>query len=290
MTVTKIRLFDTARELVLGGRDNTRDDILVHKINPGSPAVRAVTEDRTDADGQYDTSRYYGGRMVEMVATIWSAALLREVSTYLSPRIRPMLGVTDPDIYDGERFLLLRRDNFTPGDIDHLSHIRRPLQFQWACPTGMWQATEPITFELNAEGGQQAGMVFPEVFPLVFPATQGVGQTLHTNPGTEPVDQVARLYGPCRGPRYTNDSTGESLVFSSDLVIGLGEYVEINTATHSAYYLSDPAASRAHFLDYTTSTWWQIPPGESAVRYHPTAEVDAGCGSVTTYRPAWADQ
>lgn len=290
MTVTKIRLFDGARETVLGGRDHTRDDILVHKINPGSPAVRAVTEDRTNADGQYDTSRYYGGRTVSMEATVWSPDLLREITTYLSPRLRPMLGITDPDVYDGERFLLLRRDNFTPGDIDHLSHLRRPLQFQWACPTGMWQATEPVTFELNAETEDRTGETWPLVFPMVFPAAQPRGRAVHTNPGTEPADQVVRLYGPCRGPRYTNDTTGESLVFSTDLVIGLGEYVEINTATHSVYYLSDPAASRAHFLDYTESTWWQIPPGESVVRYHPTSEVDAGSGSVTTYRPSWADQ
>lgn len=289
MTVTRIRLFDDARELVLGGRDHTRDDILVHKINPGSPSVRAVTEDRTNAHGQYDTTAFYGGRVVSMEATIWSPDLLREITTYLSPALRPRLGVTDPDIYDGERFLMLRRDNFTPGDIDHLSHIRRPLQFQWACPTGAWQATDPVTFELNAEVEDVTGMTFPLSFPLIFPAAQPRGRVLHTNPGTEPVDQVVRLYGPCRGPRYTNDTTGESLVFSSELTIGLGEYVEINTASHTAYYLSDPAASRAHFLDYTVSDWWQIPPGESIVRYHPSAEVDAGCGSVTTYRPSWVD-
>lgn len=289
MTVTRIRLFDDTRELVLGGRDHTRDDILVHKINPGSPSVRAVTEDRTGAHGQYDTTAFYGGRTVSMEATIWSPELLREITTYLAPSLRPRLGVTDPDIYDGERFLMLRRDNFTPGDIDHLSHIRRPLQFQWACPTGAWQATDPVVFELNAEVEDVTGMTFPLEFPLIFPAAQPRGRVLHTNPGTEPVDQVARLYGPCRGPRYTNDTTGESLVFSSELTIALGEYVEINTANHTAYYLSDPAASRAHFLDYTVSDWWQIPPGESVVRYHPTAEVDAGCGSVTTYRPSWVD-
>jgi hypothetical protein len=290
VTVTKIRLFDGARELVLGGRDNTRDDILVHKINPGSPTVRTVAEDRTGAHGQYDTTRYYSGRVVEMVATVWSPSLLREITTYLSPALRPMLGITDPDIYDGERFLLLRRDNFTPGDIDHMAHIRRPLQFQWACPTGAWQATDPVTFELNAETEDPAGITFPIEFPISFPAAQPRGRVLHTNPGTEPADQVARLYGPCRGPRYTNDTTGETLAFTTDLVIGLGEYVEIDTANHTAYYLSDPAATRAHFLDYTVSTWWQIPPGQSVVRYHPTSEVDAGSGSVTTYRPAWVDQ
>jgi len=289
MTVTKIRLFDETRELVLGGRDHTRDDILVHRINPGSPSVRAVSEERTNADGLYDTTRYYGGRVVEMIATVWSPSLLREITTYLSPRARPMLGVTDPDIYDGERFLLLRRDNFTPGDIDHRSHIRRPLQFQWACPTGLWQATDPISFELAAEGGSQAGRIYPEVWPRRYPPTAGSGQLRHDNPGTEPVDQMVRLYGPCRGPRYSNDSTGETLAFQSSLVIPSGEYVELDTANHTAYYLSDPAASRAHLLDWTVSSWWQIPSGESAVRYHPTAEVDAGCGAVATYRPSWAD-
>lgn len=289
MTVTKIRLFDGDREIVLGGRDHTRDDILVHSIDPGSPAVRAVTEDRTGADGQYDTTQYYGGRTVAVEATIWSPALLREITTYLSPRLRPCLGVTDPDVYPGERFLLLRRDNFSPGPINHTSHIRRPLLLQWQCPTGMWQGTEPITFELNAEGGTQAGRTYPETWPRRYPPTAGSGQMRHTNPGTEAADQTVRLYGPCRGPRYSNDTTGETLAFAGDFSIPSGEYVEINTANHTAYYLSDPAASRAHRLDYAVSTWWRVPPGESAVRYHPVADVDAGCASVTSYLAAWAD-
>ena len=290
MTVTKIRLFDADRETVLGGRDHTRDDILVHKIDPGSPSVRAVTEDRTNADGVYDTTRHYGGRTVAVEATVWSATLLREITTYLSPRLRPMLGVTDPDVYDGERFLLLRRDNFTPGPIDHRSHIRRPLQFQWQCPTGVWQATDPVTFSLNAEGEDTTGRVYAEVFPRVYPAAIPRGRVLHDNPGTEPADQTVRLYGPCAGPRYTNDTTGETITFRAELVLGLGEYVEVNTAAHTAYLNSDPAASRAHFLDYAESTWWQVPPGQSTVRYHPAAAVDAGSGSVTTYRPSWLDQ
>lgn len=291
MTVTKIRLFDTTRETVLGGRDYTRaDEILVHRIKVGSPSVRAVTEDRTNASGMYDTTMLHGGRVVEMVATVWSPELLREITTFLSPRLRPMLGITDPDVFDGERFLMLRRDNFDPGDIDHLSHVRRQLQFQWVCPTGLWQATDPQSFTLNAQTSTAAGRTYPLVFPRVYPATQGgLGQAIIENPGTEPADQMVRLYGPCRGPRYTNDSTGETLVFTEDAVVAAGEYIELDTANHTAFYLSDRAASRGHLLDYSLSTWWQVPPGTSAVRYHPTSEVDVGCGSVTTYRPAWLD-
>lgn len=289
MTVTKVRLFDDARELVLGGRDYTREDILVHSIDPGSAAVRAVAEDRTGANGSYDTTMLYGGRTVAMEATLFSAPLLNELASYLSPRLRPRLGVTDPDIYSGERFLLLRRDNYDPGKITHMSHLRRPLLFQWQCPTGVWQATDPISFSLNAQGSGRVGMIFPEVLPLVFPAAQGTGQAIHVNPGTEPADQMVRMYGPCRGPRYTNDTTGETLVFTEDLVVAAGEYVEVDTANHTAYYLSDPAASRSQYLDWSLSTWWQVPPGRSAVRYHPTSEVDVGCGSVSTYRPAWLD-
>ena len=289
MTVTRIRLFDGTRETVLGGRDFTRDDILVHKINLGSPAVRAVSEDRTNADGTYDTTRHHGGRVVEMVATIWSATLLAELAGWLHPRMRPMLGITDTDWPGGERFAVLRRDNFAPGDISNLSHLRRPLQFQWACPSGLIESTEPVSFELSAEADTTTGRTYPLVFPRVYPVSAGTGQVLHTNIGTTWSDQVVRLYGPCHGPRYTNDSTGETISFSEELVVAAGEYVEVDTLRHTALYLSDPQASRTNFLDWSISTWWQIPPGQSAIRYHPVSEVDAGCGSVTTYRPAYLD-
>lgn len=291
MTVTKIRLFDDAREMVLGGHDFTRrTEILIHSIDAGSPAVRAVTEDRTSASGTYDTTQFHGGRAVAMTATVYSPDVLRELSTYLSPRLRPNLGVTDPSIYDGERFLALRRGDFTPGDIDHLSHLRRKLQVQWVCPTGLWQATDALTFTLNAQAEDLTGRTYPLIFPRIYPSTVGgAGQLLIDNPGTEPSDQMVFLYGPCNGPRYTCDTTGETLIFSEDLVIAAGDYVEVDTANHTAFYLSDRSASRAQYIDYTQSTWWQIPPGASSVRYHPVSEVDAGCGAVATYRPAWLD-
>lgn len=290
MTVTKIRLFDDARELILGGRDNTRrGEIYIHTLDAGSPAVRAVTEDRTGANGVYDTTTLYGGRTVAMTATIYSSELLHELASYLSPRLRPNLGVTDPAVFNGERFLALRRDNFTPGEINNLSHLRRQLQLQWACPTGVWQATEPVTFALNAQAEEISGRTYPLVFPRIYPAAAPIGTTIVDNPGTEPADQTVRMYGPCRAPRYTNDTTGETITFTTDLVLGLGDYVEVNTANHTAFLNSDPAASRAQFIDYALSTWWQIPPGTSSVHYHPLAEVDVGAGSVTTFRPAWLD-
>jgi hypothetical protein len=96
-----------------------------------------------------------------------------------------------------------------------------------------------------------------------------------------------RLYGPCAGPRYTNDLTGERLEFSEDLVISAGEYLELDTRERTALYMSDPDASRLHLMNFEVSTWWRLAPGVNRLRYNPISGVEVGSQAYITYHPAW---
>lgn len=286
MAARTVRLVDGDREFLLYRAVWPREDVILTKLDAPSPAVRAATEARTDADGVDDSTSRHGARAVSVELQLLDRPmqLVDELNGFMHPSARPYLVIDDEDW--GERRLRLRADQFS-APLPRESHVFVTHQLQWQAPDGVWEAVEPVEVGVNAVGGTTRGVSFPAGFPWVFEATAGVGQVLHTNPGGAMSDQVVRLYGPCVGPRWSNDTTGEQIAFTEDLVIPLGEYVEVNTRDRTAYYLSDPNADRLGMMDFDLSTWWQVPPGESKLRYHPIAGVDAGCSAVMAYRPTW---
>lgn len=286
MVAHSVSLVDGEREFLLHRAVPPRRDVILTSLDAPSPGVRAATQDRPDTDGTDDSTRRHSGRAVsaEVVLLDEPARLVDELNAFLHPAARPYLVIDDEEW--GVRRLRLRCDQFS-APLPRESHLFVNHQMQWQAPDGVWEAADPVEVGVNAAGGTTAGISFPTGFPWVFQATAGVGQVLHTNPGSTWSDQAVRLYGPCVGPRWSNDATGEMIAFSEDLVVPLGEYVEVNTRDRTAYYLSDPNADRLGYLDFDLSTWWRVPPGDSQLRYHPTAEVDAGCMAVMSYRPAW---
>lgn len=84
------------------------------------------------------------------------------------------------------------------------------------------------------------------VGPRVYPPTGSAGVIQFENPGNGSSDWVARLWGPCVGPRLTNDATGEAIVFKSGFALAANQYIEISSADLTVYANSDPTLSRAH--------------------------------------------
>lgn len=288
MTITKVRLVDDQLgELVLLDRSALRLDLILSELDIPSPAARDVTAPRVDADGEDDDTTGHGGRAVSAVLNLRDtpAALVDQINRYLHPRRRPYLVVLDTE-WGAERRLRLRADQWS-GQIDHLAHRMRQHQVQWRAPDGIWEAVTAVSVAVSADVGAYAGRTYPATWPRSYAATSPTGTVQVTNPGSTWVDQVTRLYGPCAGPRWTLDTTGETLAFVEDLVIPAGEYVEIDTVARTANYMSDPDASRLHLLDYAVSNWWRIPPGISQARYHPISGVETGAAAALTFRPGW---
>lgn len=121
---------------------------------------------------------------------------------------------------------------------------------------------------------------------LDMPPTSAPGETQATSPGTVASQWQAFLYGPCTGPKLANDATGLTLEFTDDLSLNPGEYVFLDSASHSALLNSDPGSPVLANLNFGTSDWWLIQPGVNQLRYYPSSG-SAGAEAVITYRPAW---
>jgi hypothetical protein len=281
---TSVRLVDGTREMVLLPREGLR--LQGHDVP--MPAVREVTEERTDDDGEDDTTELHGATSCsrELFATQTPAAFEEELGRFLHPRSRPYLVAAD-DEWSQERRLRLRISQFGgPRGVD-LPRTTRRIQAQWKVPDGIWESADLVEETVNADiVTESVGFTLPVTLPVTLAATTGTGTSQISNVGGTPVHHVTRLYGPCAGPRLVNETLDEEITFTDSLVLGSGEYVEIDTRARSAYLDSNTSLSRLSDVDYTVSSWWQIEPGDQLIRYAPSAVMGAAA-AVITYRPAW---
>ena len=266
-----------------------RDDLWVTELDVSFPEVREDADNRTEDDGADDRTVYHGSAAVSMTVRLQGgtdASVLDSIRKFMHPRHRPFLYVAD-DEWPVERRLRLRANQGSSPFQMPMYPIARDTQIQWVAPDGTWESADEVSQTINADSASNAGRVYALTPPRTYPGTSAVGALIVVNPGGSWSHQKVRMYGPCRGPRYTNDLTGETISFTEDLILALGEYVEVDTAARTALLASDADASRLQYLDYETSSWWRLSPGVNAVRYHPISGVDPGCQAVVTFRPAW---
>jgi hypothetical protein len=283
MAVTAARLVDGLEEMVL----YPRTDLFLLSIAAPGPVIRVVTEARPDDDGEEDTTERHGGRAcaIELLATATPEAFEEELGGWMHPARRPYLEVTD-DGWAQTRRLRLRSDQWAwPNSAEESPEIRR-LQAQWRAPDGVWEAVDELTETISADIPSTVGFSAPMSAPLALDATSAAGALSIANAGNSPCHFVAKLYGPCTAPRLVNDLTGEELTFTAGLVLTAGQYVEVNSRTHTANLLSSASSSRLIYLDFEVSDWWRLVKGVQQVRYAPT-DPTAGSAAVITYRPVW---
>jgi len=287
--LTSVKLVNGSRELVLLPRQD--DGILLQSLDAPMPEVRAVTEARTDDDGERDTTELFGARAcsVEFLITQDARAFEDELTRYLHPRARPYLVVED-DGWAQARRLRLRVDQYSaPLGVDLPLRDGRRVQVQWRCPDGVWEADEPASETVNADVQATEGLTLPVTLPVALTATQAAGATTLTNLGGVPAHFVARLYGPCTDPSLINETTGEEITFTGGVTLAAGDYIEVDTRDRTAYLTTNGTSSqvdRLGALDFTVTSWWRIEPGMQEIRYAPSA-VSAGSAAVIEYRPQW---
>lgn len=261
-------------------------------------AVRAVSEDWANADGASDTTKWLSAAAVtiDLAAVGWPggdsiAAVLDQIAGLCLPWARPYLTVADTE-WAAPRQIQLRFSSHThPYEMD----TYRQVQLAFVAPRGLWEDTVPQVFTVAADVPDGTGLVFggdtgavsDAVTGFVFPASTTAGSSVvHVN-GTARPRWTARLYGPATGPKLSRDDTGQSLSFQDSLVLGAGEYVEIDSQAMTALLLSDTDSSRLSFLDFTVSEWFSLDAGPNRLRYHATSGTAPGTIAVITTTPVW---
>lgn len=272
------------------------DGVAAQTLDVAAPA-RAVSEDRVAAHGSYDTTRYLSAAAVSLSLLLYPGVTQTPekfwdaIAPLLNPGLRPVL-VASNDQWPTPRQLTVRYDSTAKPFSDPTNW---PVQISWQAPAGVWESSVLSSAVIQSFIAATTGFEFDAgtgavitSAGYVFPASTQPGPSQVISTGNAPSQWQALLYGPCVGPRLANDTTGQTLEFGTGLVLNLGDYVLLDSATQSAQLNSDPSpsASVLKYLNFATSTWWQITPGLNICRYYP-ASADAGAQAQISFRAAW---
>jgi hypothetical protein len=206
--------------------------------------------------------------------------------------MRPAL-IVDDDQWAAPRQLTVRFDSIT-NPIVTGNGRRRDVQVSWTAPAGVWEAA-PVSAVIGAYIASSTGLsidpppggytIGAQPGGLVIASTSAASPSQVLNPGGKKVQWTALLYGPCTGPAFASDTTGQQIVFTSDLVLNPGDYIALGS-DHTAYLNGDVTQSVADSLDFPDTGWWLVQPGMNVLRYFPQT-AGPGAVAVISFSPAW---
>lgn len=124
------------------------------------------------------------------------------------------------------------------------------------------------------------GAPMPLVFPLVFSSTTTT-QLIVSSLGNAKTPPVLTVKGPVANPIVDNDTTGESIYLLTTL--GAADTIVVDVAARTVHL---NGALRQDLFDASRSLWWEMPPGENALRLRGTGMVAAQTLLTVGFRDA----
>ena len=237
----------------------------------GFPTVRQVVDDRPNADGTDDRSRFFSSRVLtlDLLARGDRMAKIDELSPFLVPSARSFLYFPGPD--GTERRMLLRGRDRRSELVQKTG--KQAIIAQWEVPNGTSETADTAQTIAFASVGVTPGFTFDLTFDLVFPAASPAGRTNVPTIGNTRCYPVIRLWGPCTFPRVDNlqdpaeDGTPKQLAF--DITLTASQFLEVDTRERTVLFNGLPGQSRYATLSFPESRWWTLAAGNNFVRYFP---------------------
>ena len=176
------------------------------------------------------------------------------------------------------RWLMVRRSD------EVLTVWKSDRAFTWSIQI---VALDPRKFgdKLTASTGlpsSSGGLLLPATVPFSIDAVSNSGQVSLENVGNEAGPVLQRIDGPVHGPVITHVSSGLSLVFASSLVLGVGEWLDIDMEARSV--MANGQASRSGYV--ISRGWSNFTPGQNTWAFT-AASYDAGARFTVSATPAW---
>lgn len=250
-----------------------------------SPDLEETAEARTGADGMWDTSNTYGGRMVTIDGQIraLTVAALDAAMDRLAGAL-PARG----------RLVTLTVRESAPKQIS-ARRSGRPMMNKLTDVTAEFSiallAPDPRKYQVDLQtvqatlGEVGGGVTLPTSLPLVLPPRDVGGEFFAAvNAGEYETPPLIRIAGPGRNLGVANMTTGQALVYPFELLTGDELVIDtaVGTATinGTAYRAPSPGSSVvARFL---------LPPGPNALQMLGARTVADLTPLLTmTWRSAW---
>lgn len=244
-----------------------------------SPPPREVSGPRVRAHGAWNATRYYESREWQISLQVFGEHTELHLARH---RLAAVCGINPVRVVVDEPHFGRRWADF-----------RRRGSLEWsetspntATASLVLVADDPlIRGDLQtASTGPAAsvgGLRRPARLPRRWDAQVSSGLLELDNEGLEPASVKWRIQGPIVDPYLVDVATGRTL--RTTLSLGVGEYVEFDSATERAWAQGDIYATRT---SQTYGRWFDIAPGGSQVKFG-GASVGAGALVTAEWCPTW---
>lgn len=256
----------------------------------GGAVPRQVRFGRSRRHGSVDRTRFYDGRLFEIVGHIKGLDDAEMWERF--DDLKEQVALTD------ESLTLLRwRRSGTPsdeqaevkieGDIDHALDVTEQALLRFAMTLfapdpRIYGATEKSGAYDPTTAGTGFGLTFPLTFDLSFPG-ESLTHLQVENQGRFPTPPVITLTGPVRNPIIENDTTLE-FITTQNLDLLAGETLEINVDSRTV--LLNGLSERPDLIDPSATTWWQLVKGVNLLRLNGQMMVTGQTELAVTFRDA----
>ncbi len=148
-------------------------------------------------------------------------------------------------------------------------------------------AVDPAKFGTELSGSTalpsfSGGLTVPFTVPFTVDSVLVSGQVNLINPGNEVGPVRLRIDGPCHGPSISHAASGLALTFSSSLVLGAGEWLEVDMEARTV--MANGQSSRSGYV--TARGWSGFTPGLNSWSFTATS-FDVGALLSVMATPAW---
>lgn len=250
-----------------------------------SADLTETAENKTGADGMWDSPNFYSGRQVGINGLIDapSAVALDDAMMRLEQAVPPRgrlvtltVGETIPKQVTARRSGRLMMSKLTDVTAEFSINLlaRDPRKY------GVDELS--AAGSLGAPGG---GVPLPLALPMVLPSREAGGEFFSAvNAGSYETPPLIRIVGPGRDLGIANLTTGQSLRYPFELLDG--DEMVIDTDTGAAQL--NGSAYRAPAPGSTVTSRFLLPRGESQMQFlGARTQADITPLLTMTWRPAW---
>jgi hypothetical protein len=247
-----------------------------------SPEIRSEMANRSQQDGAWDSTGFFGKRVVGIdgfveAASHDAAIAIRDELTALRPQTVHTLTVDDG--YESSAVVRV-----TQGAVFHwLNDVTFKYTLQLTAPDAL-RYGPAVFLSTGLDGVAGTGRVWPRAWPRDWgvPAGSTAGSLAVPNAGKAAYWPRLRIDGPVPNPVVTVNETGDTLRYAGTLLAG--QYLDIDCGSRRV--LLNGQVSMAPLVTWSGSAL-AIPEGGASVSWNADAADPAATLSVFAYEGAW---
>lgn len=259
----------------------------------GMPDVRENVNNRPDNDGVTDRTVLMGKRLISanIVALATVGARIDDVASqfapFMVPANRPILHYVLDRGDNEERTMVVRGSGYSWPVV---GTDERDIQLQWvaADPYAYGEAQQVAT---GWSGGTTAGRTYNRTYNWTYPPGSGsaVNATIQS-PGDVNVAPYLRIFGPITSAVVTFRIDGyfaSRIQLIGGVRIDAGHFLGVDCDARTAYLDDDPTQPWLSQLNWSATTWPDLPPLPSTTVMSIGGEVTT---NLTQVQATWRDR